>query len=126
MADRTMKRNDTYEPITGIASTPAGRVDLGQFTALMFRAKASVAGASVTVAGVAEDVETVDGSGGIDPDDGLPVNRGRYRYQQIAADTAISGLYEIELECALQDGRLVTFPNAKASNPTIQIDDDIA
>jgi hypothetical protein len=127
---RTMKTFDTADPITGVvtATDPitgvTSRADLTVYDAINFHFK--VEGASVYVGGTAIDVETADGSGGIDPADGLPVNRGRFRYEQVPSDVDTAAIYNCELECILVDGRKVHFPNDKAEDDQITITNDLS
>ena len=108
---RTMKRHDTADPITGtVTSTDEpGGVDLTVFETVEFSAKATVDGIEVVVGGEVSEANA-DGS---------------WVYEQLDEDVSEAGLYECEIECTLANGKKVHFPNAKAENPQIQIDEDL-
>lgn len=121
---RTMKTFDDADPITGTVTADGTRVDLSVYETINFHFK--VDGAAEFVGGEAVDVETVDGEGGTDPEDELPVTRGRFRYEQLPADIDTAATYEVELECILANGKKVHFPNRKAENDTITLDPDLS
>jgi hypothetical protein len=130
---RTIKRHDTADPITGtvrqtdrvIGSPTFGqliRADLTAFVTLNFQIK--VEGAPTVVTGVAVNVEVADGPGANQPD-GLPLNRGKFRYEQVDGDVDTTSVYDVELECILANGKKVHFPNSKVANDKLTIDDDL-
>lgn len=125
MPDRTMKVGDTYEPLVVTARDANGRVNLTTATALAFRARATVGAAVVFVTGAGVNVENVDGPGGTDPADTLPVNRGKVRYAQLVDDFDTSALYDIEVKVTWADGSTTKFPSAEAVNPKLQVDDEL-
>jgi hypothetical protein len=125
---RTLKRHDTADPISGTAfdtdpTTGAKRrADLTVFQTITFQMK--LPAVSEVVEGVAECVETVDGPGALQPD-GLPLNRGKWRYAQVDADVDTLGGFKVELECELANGKKVHFPSKEADNETITVEADL-
>jgi hypothetical protein len=106
---RTLKRHDTAEPITGKAtsdSEPDG-VNLTVFETVNLHFKTAPSG---PVQGGVVAQANVDGT---------------YVYEQIDTDVSVAGLYEVELECILANGKKVHFPNVKAENPKLTIDEDL-
>jgi hypothetical protein len=103
---RTMKRHDTADPITGIASSGSGPVDLTVYTTVNFWAK--------TATGTVVGGEVTDANAD-----------GTFVYEPTAGDVGTEGMYDMELECITASGKPVTFPNAKAANPQLQIDEDL-
>lgn len=130
---REMKTHDTADPITGVARStdPATgdlvRVDLTVFDSIEFQFRLPAADAVDVIGGPAVDVETVDGAGTpglLFAIDGLPENRGRFRYEQVDADVDTSGIYNTELECVLGTKK-VHFPSKEAENDTLTLGHDL-
>jgi hypothetical protein len=125
---REMKRHDTADPITGTAyqedpvTGALTRADLTVFQTIRYQMK--VPGANTFVGGTAVDIEKTEGAGQTAAD-GLPLNRGRWRYQQTDDDVDTSGGYAAELECVLANGKKVHFPSREQDNPTVTISNDI-
>jgi len=136
---RWSKRDDTWEPVTGRVFDVNGPVDLRTAT-LRFLGKATTGNVTTLIDsddplhGECINVEDADGS---IPTEELewpvgsgdfitvPVNRGRWTYEQSEAAVSVAGLYELEIE-ATKTGNKLTFPNKQADNPGWQIDPDIA
>ena len=118
-----MKRHDTADPISGTARADGDRIDLTIYDTVKVHMK--IDGAGTYVEGVVEVLEDTLGGGGVDPEDGLPVNRGKWRYAQVDGDVDTAGVYDVELECVLSNGKKVHFPSAKADNDKLTIDEDI-
>jgi len=136
---RFSKRNDTWEPVTGIVTDVNGPVDLAGAT-LRFLAKAIVNSAETIIDssnalhGECVNVQEVDGAGaniqmewpvGSGTLITVPANRGRWRYEPTEAAVSDPGQWEMEIE-ATKAGKKLTFPNREAINPVWQIDRDIA
>lgn len=51
--------------------------------------------------------------------------KGRVRYTWKTGDTDVAGTYEMEWEIHWAEGRPQTVPNEKATNPVLQIDEDL-
>jgi hypothetical protein len=99
------------------------RADLTRFETVNFHFK--VDGATEFAGGEAEVVETVDGEGGT-AGDGLPVNRGKFRYFQTDTDVDLADVYETELEGVMANGKKTHWPNKKSMNDKLTIDPDIS
>lgn len=109
--ERVMKRHDTAEPITGTvrAGTPAVAVDLSVYQTVEMTAKAEINGVETIITGECT----------------LGDDDGEWIFEQTDEDVSDAGVYEVEIECTLANGKKVHFPNAKASNPSLQIDEDL-
>jgi hypothetical protein len=139
LPSRVSKRNDTWEPVTGVLTDVNGPVDLTGAT-LRFLAKADIDGIETIIDsdqpthGTCDNVEDLDGAGPDismewPPQSGIfitvPQNRGRFRFNQSEAAVSAVGLYACEIE-AMKAGKTLTFPNREVANPVWQIDRDIA
>ena len=109
MPDRTMKRHDTADPITGTASDADGPVDLTQFDTVTFMAK--IVDGPTIFEGEASYV--TDGTDG------------KWKYEQVDADVSVANTYKCELECVRLDGKKVHFPSTEAANPELLIEPDL-
>ena len=121
VVSRISKRNDTGEPVTGVASDAAGPADLRGFN-LRFLAKTIQDGVEIIIDSNAGDGVCIN----VEDETNDPANRGRYRFEPTAGGVDTAGLYSCELECTMPNGKKVTFPSAEALNPYWQIDPDIA
>lgn len=121
VVSRISKRNDTGEPVTGVASDAAGPADLRGFD-LRFLAKTVQDGVEIIIDSNAGDGVCIN----VEDETGNPADRGRYRFEPTPAGVDVTGLYGCELECTLPNGKLITFPSAEVLNPGWQIDPDIA
>lgn len=104
---RTIKRHDTADPITGIASDDNGPVDLTVFDVVRFQASG---GETPILFGGEVEEANADGT---------------WVYQQTDEDVSIPGEYVCELECEMLDGKKIHFPNTASANPTLTIDADL-
>lgn len=124
MADEiTIKRHDTLDPFSGTVRENGVRVDLSQFATIELHYKLKTAPTTVIKLPVV-DVLAADGAGGPNEPDGFPPNYGKWRAVRADVDVSVEGIYEMELECIVTGGGKVHFPNARALNPTLNIDPD--
>lgn len=140
MADRTSKRGDNWEPVTGRAMDANGPVDLRgatlRFLGLNENDELIDSGLADPDHGTCVNVEDVDGPGDDEtfywPEGQfvtqitVPENRGRYRFEPTEGGVSTVGLYGCECEATMSNGKKITFPNRKSANPQWQIDPDVA
>jgi hypothetical protein len=124
---RTLKVGDTADPITGTAkvTNPSTgqlvRADLTIYekVEISFKIPGALDGVGGQVVVLEQDGEETD------PADGLPVNRGKWRYDQTDTDVDTSGGYKVELKGTLSNGKVIHWPNTAAANEALTIDPNI-
>lgn len=102
MADRTLKRNDTYPPLRGLASGKSGPFNLTTASSLQVNLKGINTATVVTL--TATPVWPV----ATDPESGETYN---WEADLVAANTAASDDYNVELQITWAVGQVQTVPN---------------
>jgi hypothetical protein len=113
---RTIKRHDTYPPLTGTVTDANGNVPLGTPTEVKVIAKHS-SGTPIKefVADVVNPAATL-------PND---ANCGKWTYEWVVGDTADAGEYSVEVQVTWSAGVVQTFPADSADNDTLTISADL-
>lgn len=104
---RTIKRNDTYPPLTGTCSDGSGPVALSGADEVLLILK----GSSVTLE---LELTELDDPG-----------TGQWSYTWQAEDTEIAGDYAAEVQVTWSAGVVQTFPAGAADNDTVTMDEDL-
>jgi hypothetical protein len=125
-ADRTSKRGDNWEPVTGVVSDMDGPADIRGAT-LRFLAKIEISTGPPPVFSFIDSNNPLDGECiNVEDETGDPEDRGKWRFEQTGAATTKSvGEWVCELEVVMPNGKIITFPSKESDNPTWQIDADI-
>lgn len=114
---RTMKRGDTWPPITGTVRDADGPVPLGGADEVLLVLRSDDRRVEAVVAVVDPDARRGE------PD------AGKWSYTWQDGDTAYAGTYAVEIQvtwdAATTPPRIQTFPNSAGENETLTIDNDL-
>lgn len=104
MADRTMKRGDTYPPLRGEARDANGVLDLSTAQALEVRLNGP--GFEITGIPVPITPPLTDADG---------IHQWNWEYTWVTGDTENIGSYKVELTVTWGPGQIETFPSEGSS-----------